>query len=73
MSPAVTASSTVVNVQDSSDSEDESLSIDAPDYSSLSSGGMDSPSDVSSDESDDETGAQTSTDPDECEINIVSL
>ena len=59
----------MVNVQYSSDSEDESFSIDAPNYSSLSSGRMAaSHSDVSSDESDDET-----VDPDECEINIISL
>ena len=32
-----------------------------------------SPSDVSSDESDVETGAQTTIDTEECEINIVSL
>ena len=64
----------MVNLQDSSDSEDESSSIDAPDYSSLSSGIIaTSPSDVSSDESDFETGAQTTIDTDECEINIVSL
>lgn len=64
----------MVNLQDSSDSEDESSSIDAPDYSSLSSGiTATSPLGVSSDESDVETGAQTTIDTDECEINIVSL
>ena len=64
----------MVGLQDSSDSEDESSSIDAPDYSSLSSGitGTGS-SDVSSDESDVETGAQTTINTDECECNIVSL
>lgn len=62
----------MVTVQDSSDSEDESLSIDAPDYSSLSSGmTATSPSDLSSDESDVETSAQTTIDTNECEI--VSL
>ena len=64
----------MVRLQDSSDSEDESSSIDAPDYSSLSSGitGTSS-SDVSSDESDVETSAQTTINTDECEFNMVSL
>lgn len=62
----------MVAVQDSSDSEDESSSMDAPDYSSLSSGMMTtSPSDLSSDESDVETSAQTTIDTNECEV--VSL
>ena len=62
----------MVTVQDPSDSEDESLSIDAPDYSSLSSGmTATSPSDLSSDESDVETSAQTSIDTNKREI--VSL
>ena len=65
----------MVAVQDSSDSEDESSSIDAPDYSSLSSGMTSSgPSDLSSDESDVEVSAQTSIDTDECEIvSFVTL
>ena len=64
----------MVNLQDSSDSEDESSSIDAPDYSSLSSGiTATSPSDVSFDESDVETSVQTTIDTDEYKINIVSL
>ena len=63
----------MVNVGDSSDSEDECLSVDAPDFSSLSScRTATSPSDVSSDESDVETSAQTTSDADECETNIVS-
>ena len=64
----------MVRPQDSSDSGDESSSIDAPDYSPLSSGIMGtSSSDVSSDESDVETSAQTTINTDECEFNIVSL
>ena len=64
----------MVRLQDSSDFEAESSSIDTPDYSSLSSGitGTSS-SDVSSDESDVETSAQTTINTDECEFNIISL
>ena len=64
----------MVNLRDSSNSEDESSSIGAPNYNSLSYGTTaTSPSSVSSDESDIETGAQTTINTNECEINIVSL
>lgn len=62
----------MIAVEDTSDSEDECSSIDAPDYSSLSSGmSATSPSDLSSDESDVETSVQTTMDTDECDT--VSL